>query len=72
MFSVRRFSFTRKAIAFNYSVWTSGSGKMSLTNVFFNPADPRGITQGGLPGFPTQLDIFRRWCQGLILSLIHI
>ena len=26
--------------------------------VFFNPADPRGITQGGLPGFPTQLDIY--------------
>ena len=33
---------------------------------FFNLADPRGITYGGLPGFPTQLDIFRRWCQGLI------
>ena len=33
---------------------------------FFNPADPRGITKGGLPGFPTQLDIFRKWCQGLI------
>ena len=37
---------------------------------FFNPADPRGITQGGLPGFPTQLDIFRRWCQGLIRSQV--
>ena len=32
---------------------------------FFNHADPRGITEGGLPEFPTQLDIFRRWCQGL-------
>ena len=23
--------------------------------VFFHPADPRGIMQGGLPGIPTQL-----------------
>ena len=43
-----------------------------MSSFFFNSADPRGITWGGLPGFPTQLDIFRRWCQGFILSLIHI
>ena len=36
------------------------------TCFFFNPADPRGITQGGLLGFRTQLDIFRSWYQGLI------
>ena len=32
---------------------------------FFHPADPPGITQGGPPGIPTQLDIFRRGCQRL-------
>ena len=32
-----------------------------ICSFFFNPADPQGITQGGLPGFPTQLDIFRRF-----------
>ena len=29
--------------------------------LFFNPADPRGITWGDLLGFPTQLDIFHRY-----------
>ena len=26
-----------------------------LTSTLFHPADPRGITKGGLQGFPTQL-----------------
>ena len=29
------------------------------------PADPRGVTWGGLTGCPTQLDIVHRWWQGL-------
>ena len=41
-----------------YQVFLSAYNSLLLT--FFNPADPREIAKGGLPGFPSQLNIFPR------------